>query len=180
MDILRIDSLDGYALLLERLYGFYAPGEAALAAHPLTADGRAPSRRKLPLLARDLAALGRPGDPPSAEPPPLTSTGHAFGCRYVLEGATLGGQIISRHLRERLGLTAETGAAFFHGYGPETGRMWKAFGAHLCGRVASGDCAEEDVIAGACDTFVRYEAWVCDGLSTIGASARAGAAGTHG
>jgi heme oxygenase len=35
-----------------------------------------------------------------------------LGCLYVLEGATLGGQIISRHLQRTLHIDAINGAAF--------------------------------------------------------------------
>jgi heme oxygenase len=54
-----------------------------------------------------------------------------MGTLYVLEGATLGGQIIQRQLHCSLGLDAGSGAAFFVGYGARTRQMWMQFSAHL-------------------------------------------------
>ena len=49
---------------------------------------------------------------------PLVETfAQTLGCPYVLEGATLGGQVVGRHLRENLNLSPENGAAFFNSYG---------------------------------------------------------------
>jgi heme oxygenase len=69
--------------------------------------------------------------------PPLTETewdfgvidgiGHLAGVLYVIEGSTLGGQIIVRHLERNLGLTRESGARFFHGYGADTEAHWQEF-----------------------------------------------------
>lgn len=124
------------------------------------------SWRKLPLLTRDLITLG--STPAEIQRlaiclslPPLDSRAGALGCLYVLEGATLGGQIISRHLSEIQNLSPERGAAFFYGYGAETGHMWKSFRALLTRDVESGECDPEEVIAAAAETFHRYENWVC-------------------
>jgi heme oxygenase len=51
----------------------------------------------------------------------------------VLEGATHGGQFISKHTLALLGVTPETAGRFFHGYGERTGAMWRTFGAALTG-----------------------------------------------
>ncbi len=58
--------------------------------------------------------------------PPLPSAPEQLGRLYVLEGSSLGGQIISREIGNRLQYTPERGCAFFAGYGAETGGMWKA------------------------------------------------------
>ena len=50
-----------------------------------------------------------------------------MGCLYVLEGATLGGVVIRRHPEQKLRLGPDNGAAFFHAYGPDTGRRWREF-----------------------------------------------------
>jgi heme oxygenase len=50
------------------------------------------------------------------------------GALYAIEGATLGGQIISRHIQAgRLGVTAEHGGRFFHGYGEQSTAHWNEF-----------------------------------------------------
>ncbi|WP_295542390.1 biliverdin-producing heme oxygenase [uncultured Thiohalocapsa sp.] len=103
----------GYGHYLLTLHGVYAALEPALyAAVPpplLTALGIAP---KLPALQQDLRALRGSA---AAEPPPAEDlrseidrrlsaagtqrTAMALGGLYVLEGATLGGQVIARRLR---------------------------------------------------------------------------------
>jgi len=92
--------------------------------------------KKLPWLINDLQYFGiDPEDPehypscPLAFPLPA-NCGSLIGTLYAVEGATLGGQVISRHLRETLALTSTTGACFFNGYGDalETRRRWEEFG----------------------------------------------------
>jgi len=55
------------------------------------------------------------------------SLSEIVGMMYPLEGSTLGGQVISKHLRRNLGLTPDHGARFFHGYGDDTESFWSAF-----------------------------------------------------
>ena len=58
---------------------------------------------------------------------PLNNAAKALGCLYVLEGATLGGVLIARHVRASLGFDGDAGSAFYLGYGPRTGAMWRGF-----------------------------------------------------
>ncbi|RYF37590.1 MAG: hypothetical protein EOO38_26020 [Cytophagaceae bacterium] len=51
----------------------------------------------------------------------------AWGSAYVIEGASLGGQVLTRRLAKRLHLSPSHGLAFFSGYGPRTGKMWRIF-----------------------------------------------------
>ena len=92
--------------------------------------------RKTALHIDDLKALGATPDflaraPLCRELPDVASSARLFGCLYVIEGATLGGQVITRHLHTHLGLTPACGASFFSGYGAQTGSRWKAVGALL-------------------------------------------------
>lgn len=126
-----------YRMHIERMWGFCAAFEHSLAAASF--GGALPdyeSRRKVPLLARDLHSLGadagaiaslaqcqtmpRPCDPASA-----------FGCLYVLEGATLGGRTLLPLVQSRLGHTAEHGAAYLASYGDAVTMMWRDFGLAL-------------------------------------------------
>src|ERR1051325_9493262 len=94
----RDPTLERYREILERFYGFYLPLERELV--PLGFSERV----KTPLLRADLEALGI--DPSTVSlcadiPRPCTQP-ERFGVCYVLEGATLGGQIISRRLQSSL------------------------------------------------------------------------------
>jgi heme oxygenase len=110
----------------------------------------------------DLQLLGRTSTqvealPRCAELPLQLTPSHALGILYVLEGATLGGQVIGRNLSAVLKLGATNGAAFFAGYGDETRAMWKRFSEHV-DRSAALD--SETVIASAVDTFEKLRSWL--------------------
>jgi heme oxygenase len=159
-------SLAHYRAFLERFYGFYAPVEACLAAEPslAAADFDFEARRKAHLLAIDLRVLGATDDAIAGLPrcwnlPDTTGLARAVGTMYVLEGATLGGQIITRNLRELFGLDAGRGCAFFNSYGREVGPMWKAFGA-FASTHADGPAFEALAIAAASETFEKMDAWL--------------------
>ena len=165
VDVMREDLSDQHYLrLVCRFYGFYKPLESRLegVAGLEEACPDLARRRKAPLLERDLATLslssGEIRDiPRCAILPEVLSPYDGLGCLYVMEGATLGGAIISRHVTARLGVTAEAGAAFFSSYGDGRGAMWKAFIACLDAVPAD---RHEDVVAAARQTFSRFTNWL--------------------
>lgn len=154
---------DAYRALLARLYGFLAPLEDRLGRRPewarLGFDFDA--RRRVPMLRRDLAVLGGPAvdDLPVCDDlPAVAGFAAAVGSLYVLEGATLGGRIIARHLHRTLGLDAASGAAFFCGRSDDTGALWRAFG-RFAERTVSP--AEADAaVAAAAATFDTMNRWL--------------------
>ncbi len=127
--------LERYAAVLRGFLAFVRPWEAqVLAALPERLHAWWAPRRRAGLIADDLAALGLPA-PDERAPEALALRFHTaaevFGSLYVMEGSTLGGQVISAHLRQSLALTPEHGGAYFHGHGRNTGAMWKDFLAQL-------------------------------------------------
>lgn len=131
-------SLEDYRQFMGRFYGFYAPLEAQMLASPhwQLLEFEYTTRQKTPRLAQDLLALGSNVAAVAATPrcialPACATPEQLLGCLYVIEGATLGGRSITRHLQTRLGLTPQSGGAFFDGYGARTGSHWKAFCAML-------------------------------------------------
>lgn len=94
--------------------------------------------------------------------PLLTTPAQAFGCLYVLEGATLGGQLTSRLLAQRFGLGSDHGGAFFASYGEQVGPMWWGFRAALS-TFAADTGTDEAIVQTACDTFAAFENWVVPG-----------------
>jgi heme oxygenase len=132
----RFSSLPAYRIHLERMWGFCATLESLV--EPLLRDALRDfeSRRKLPLLTRDLIATG--SDPESVAKLPrmmpvaaCRDTAGGFGCLYVLEGATLGGRTILPRVERALGLAPTHGAEFLASYGEQVGPMWRAFGCAL-------------------------------------------------
>lgn len=74
-----------------------------------------------------------------------------LGYLYVKQGSTLGGQVISKHLHDALGLVQGIDNHFFHGYGKETGPEWKRFQAQL---VEQADAlSEQEVVDSAVAAF---------------------------
>lgn len=152
-----------YRQLLEKFFGYYEPVETHLAT--ITADQfDFAARRKTERLSRDLTVLDLAPTDLAALPrctalPTLNNLAQALGCLYVLEGATLGGQIISRQLRERFGFDEQHGAAFFNGYGAETGTKWKAFGAAVTACATTPEL-EELIIHAASETFLTLDQWL--------------------
>lgn len=151
---------------LRRFFGYYAPLELRLLrSHAWHDAGLAyGDRHKTPLLTRDLAALGvTPAEldeaPWCVALPDLRSPARIFGCLYVIEGATLGGLIITRHLQAQLGVTQQRGAAFFAGYGAHTGSQWKAFGLQLSSFALRSGC-DDEITAGANETFATLDRWL--------------------
>ena len=165
-----------YRDYVQRLFGFYDPLEARLLAAPgWDAIGFDYAlRHKTPRLLQDLQVLGETASGIAALPrcerlPPLASPAQLWGCLYVIEGATLGGQIVIKHLNARLGLSADSGASFFDGYGPQTGSRWKAFCAAVPaeGTDATGGVqARAAMLASANLTFDTLSEWLFPG-STV-------------
>lgn len=157
----RLFSIDDYQMLLTKFYRFYAAIEPRVAANDLQkAEFDFDARRKTALLEKDLKALGVLDDVRGNVPlweklPPLDTSAKAFGSLYVMEGATLGGQVITRHLKQHLDLTPEHGGAFFNSYGANVGPMWKSFGATLTAFAESGE-ADEEIIEAARKTFDSF------------------------
>jgi len=154
---------DSYRRTLEHFYGYYQPFEVAVrAVHDWIGYGLdLDQRRKTPLLESDLRALGV--DSLDSIPmwhiaPRLNRLAEAFGYLYVTEGATLGGQLISRHVSQTIGVMPERGGRFFYGYGDQTGRMWQTFRTALAAFATTRD-TQDQVVAAAVQTFRTLRAW---------------------
>jgi heme oxygenase len=113
-----------YARVLEVLAAFLSSWEPAIAAAlgPQW-EGWLSARARRRFLERDLAHLGLEPRPPDTFPLPAGAAA-AWGSVYVMEGSALGGQVISRRLA-RAGLQAESGGAYFHGWGDATAPLWR-------------------------------------------------------
>jgi heme oxygenase len=160
----RIASRDAYRDLLARFYGFHKAWESEAAAMAPDRDFFQ-SRCKTQLLARDLETLGLESDDiirlPQCQPlMPLPAPEAVLGSMYVVEGSTLGGAIIAREVENRLGLTAETGCAYFRSYGRDVAAMWKSFGAKLL--EASSPEADDLIVGAAQETFNVMHDWLCE------------------
>lgn len=160
----RLDT-EWYQRLLQAYYGFYQPMEVALYDSGLIPEGFDQVMRvKTPTLLYDLNALGLDERtvlalPHCTELPTLDTPAACLGALYVLEGATLGGQVLRREMVQRLGVNADNGGAFLDVYGTETGRRWKDFLDYL-GRLPLDTPAKQRAVDAARSTFSCFEQWL--------------------
>lgn len=144
-----------YRRLLTAYYGFHAPLELTLAGY------QGVERAKAPALVRDLLALGLSAADIDALPlcqalPAVEDEARALGVMYVLEGSTLGGQVLKRAMAERLGLAPDRGLGFLDVYGAASGSYWRAF----LERLGGAACTPAATVQAAIDTFERFERWL--------------------
>jgi heme oxygenase len=153
--------LEAYGAVLSRLFAFHCSWEPRVAAL-LDDETFFGPRRKLHLIERDLEVLGV-GKPPAAAAsalPALCDHADAMGSLYVLEGATLGGQIVAEHVERRLGLVRGEGSAYFRSYGKRVAERWRAFQSLLL--AISSPATDDAIVAAAVATFARLHAWLCE------------------
>jgi heme oxygenase (biliverdin-IX-beta and delta-forming) len=161
----RLRSLDAYAGLLARFYGLHAPLEAQLG----QIEGyerlgiTLSERTRSALILDDLATLGwSESDMGSirycSDLPAIPNLERALGCLYVLEGSTLGGSVICRAVKQRLGLSS--GYTFFAGYGERTSMMWNAFCDGLRVYSESNPQSGDGIVAAASATFRSFRQWL--------------------
>jgi heme oxygenase len=80
-----------------------------------------------------------------------------------MEGSTLGGAFIAKHLRARLG---ECPLRYLTPYGDEAGSTWASFRAELDGALAN-DLDSDDAVRGANLTFESFRAWLTAQCCTV-------------
>ena len=161
----RAWSPEFYRALLEKFHGFYAPLEPAIFNQQQWQNFNfsTASRCKTDWLHNDLRFCGLSEAQIAALPrckymERPESFAQALGCAYVVEGSTLGGQIIARHLRKQLNLPPE-GLRFFTAYGAETGAKWREFVALLNDYQAT-ERERNEILAAASATFRALECWL--------------------
>ena len=161
LDIFRhLATEPGRRRLARRFHGLHAGAEAALAPWLSAVPGLDyEARRRRPALDRDLAHFGEPAPPPCPVAPPA-SRAEALGFLYVLEGSTLGGQVIRKQILKR-GQRLD-GVSFLDPYGAQTGRRWQGFLAVLdreCPpeRPEAGQAAARGGVQG----FTAARDWLC-------------------
>ncbi len=146
-----------YAQYLKSMYGFVYGFEKMV--FPLLEHNellQIDDRRKSHLIQSDLVLLNYTAAQPYVNDE-LFSTHYqtaaaALGGMYVLEGSTLGGQIISRHLSKVLGDAVAGKTTYLTAYAGQTGGMWKNFLQLLCEAGAS-NANEDEIIDSAVNTF---------------------------
>ncbi|MBB3111098.1 heme oxygenase [Paenibacillus phyllosphaerae] len=159
-------TLEGYITYLQKFYGFIAPVEEAIAQLPgwETNGFDFDLRRKAPLIEQDLRQLGLSEQqiaqlPRSRALPDVSTFPRALGYLYVIEGSTLGGQVITKQLKKFLPIETELNGRYFNSYGEEVRVRWGEFRA-LVEQTAGSDEAASQTIEAAKETFILLDQWV--------------------
>jgi heme oxygenase (biliverdin-IX-beta and delta-forming) len=150
-------TLTQYAQYLKSMYGFVYGFERMV--FPLLKPYQLlqlDDRRKSHLIQADLALLNHTAAQPYVNDE-LFSTHYqtapaALGGMYVLEGSTLGGQIISRHLSKVLGDSVAGKTTYLTAYNGQTSGMWKSFLQLLC-EAGATTANKDEIIDSAVNTF---------------------------
>lgn len=82
-------------------------------------------RKKLPLIEKDLESLSLESQPQN-HTLEFSNEHEALGAMYVIEGSTLGGNVIAKQLSKTEGFD-NVSFNFFGCYQENTGHMWKSF-----------------------------------------------------
>ena len=141
------------ARFLAKMYGFLVPYEARLRQASLGPEWEANTRQRAHLILEDLQ---QPASSLAvcADMPPLATWPQLLGAMYVVEGSTLGGQVIARQLaKANIPLRS-----YFSGYGERTGSLWKAF-CQLLAQQAT-PATEAEIVQSASLTFQKLDAWL--------------------
>jgi heme oxygenase len=149
-----------YVDCLQRIYGVVAVWEERAAeVAPLWLRPALLARQRKPLLKLDLAWFGvTENDNGCPVLPKITDPPSFFGTMYVMEGSTLGGQIIARHVETALHLSEGLGSSYFRGHGSQTVPLWKEFCEML--KVQIPDDHTDAVVISAKAMFNVFGAWM--------------------
>ncbi|HEY0899580.1 MAG TPA: biliverdin-producing heme oxygenase [Sphingobacteriaceae bacterium] len=156
-----ISSSGDYYRILSLFYGYYYELEKLITAY-LDTDilPDYDQRRKSAAIVQDIESLFQSTDslPVCTELPQISTGLQALGALYVLEGSTLGGQVISKMITDRIDLPGY-GLSFFESYGTNTYQMWGLFVQKLNELQLNAE-ERQELLDAANNTFIKFENWV--------------------
>ena len=156
---------DQYRDALAAIYGFYSPAEELLFRTFPHLEKFLVIQPKVPSLRHDLIALGLNELDVELLPickmiPELDNLEQGIGMSYVLEGATLGGQVVLRKVSHCLGNLAQQATTFHNFHGEQTGVHWRTFQKLLTEQLDQELVCQERAIQSAVDTFKSLNCWL--------------------
>lgn len=163
LNLLRPEmTLADYSHVIERFYGFYVTLESEFFSNPH--DNFFDDRKKSASLEADLKSLGiNPALVKKISParlPQMDSSEKQLGIMYVLEGSTLGGQVLQKHFHQKFDLTPEHGMSYFCGYKEQTMPRWRDFQRLLAESSHKNSLKQDVIIHSAQQTFLSLEEWL--------------------
>ena len=155
-------TLQNYQTYIARLYGIILASEHDVFPVLTSLISDIGQRYKADFIVNDLTNTGIPISEVKDLPVynfTVSSAAQALGIMYVLEGSTLGGKFLYKHINKILGLNAENGASYFWGYGQQTGPLWNNFITIVSNYAVEKNC-EDEIIASAVQTFSNIDLWL--------------------
>jgi heme oxygenase (biliverdin-IX-beta and delta-forming) len=155
----KIGSKLDYIRLLEYLYRYYEPLERQI-------EPYVPAHQALfhsQSILKDIEQLNPGYDQGFSEQAPvpvIRSAAAALGVQYVIEGSTLGGQIITKMLAKQLNTGTDTGFNYYNPYGNETGEKWSRFRDQL--NQPRSQAENDEIVSAANETFLFLNRWISD------------------
>src|SRR5690606_3837949 len=122
-NIKSIRTVEDYLEILVYFYRFYAPLEKEIYFRLRKDLTDLAKRRKTEWIIEDLKNFHSSHStlPPDSNIPVIKNNLQAMGAMYVMEGSTLGGQLICKMISKKLEISSGKGFTFFSGYGEDTG-----------------------------------------------------------
>lgn len=156
-----INSVDDYIKFLKLYFGFFNPLEILTRKYISEEVLKDISERgntnkiidDIETCAGDNTILSAPSLPE------VTNVLQAFGVMYVMEGSTLGGQIIAKMLRDKDIKIPNNGLSFFEGYKENTMTMWRSFTACVDENFQT-DEEINPIVLSAKNTFTKMKEWI--------------------
>jgi heme oxygenase len=152
-------TLQEYIKLIFLFYQFIYPHERNIqSTFPALLNGREKSRLLLADLSELQASHSNPGSCGEAALTMSTET-DIYGYLYVMEGSTLGGQVITHALKQNPNLPHNLKTYYFNAYGHETRRKWLDFTHILCEKNVT-PTQHDQVVKSAVITFTALLHWL--------------------
>lgn len=151
--------LQEYKKLLCIFYGFIYPYENKI---KMTNSSLLSNREKSPLLRADLATFEQINleELPFCEATiSLTWEAEIYGYLYVMEGATLGGQFITKALKANNKLSPQISTHYFNAYDQKTRSNWGDFSLDLCEKNVT-NAKKKQVVTTAIEIFTALFYWL--------------------
>jgi heme oxygenase len=151
--------LQEYKKLLCVFYGFIYPYENKI---KMTNSDLLTNREKSPLLRADLATFEQINLDELSFCEATTSLNmeaEIYGYIYLMEGATLGGQVITKALKANNKLSPQNSTHYFNDYDQETRRNWGDLSLDLCEKNLA-NTQKNQVITTAIETFTALFHWL--------------------
>ncbi|MGO8878990.1 MAG: biliverdin-producing heme oxygenase [Desulfomonilaceae bacterium] len=157
-------TLEEYAKILERLYGFVSIAENVIRQQVQISSLDYRKRTRLDHLVKDLIFLGNTRKslnriPVCRDISAIRNVPQGLGILYLFEGSRLGGLVLSKALKEHFGFQNFQGYSYFASNGVDVPAMWASFKDFMENYVQTQGGGDEIIVA-AKNGFASLNEWL--------------------